>query len=155
MDMKGYYQKKWSLYYKLKRYHEFIESRNDQNEAKQKYKLYQDIEADIKQEINDLELLSEEELLKILEETVARPKKSEEVVETKDEKVTKEELPAMSEVVNEAHDLLFDRATGKWLHIKIKYKASEADVEVIGPNQAVAMKRIHDLFTNKAIKGRK
>lgn len=103
--------------------------------------------------VEDLTYLTQEQLLSILEDDVARPKKTNsEVVETEVLDDSVETVEATEKRV--AHDVRFDKATGKWMHIKVEYDAPTS-VEVLGANQAVAMKKLHDMFTTMMIKKEK
>lgn len=64
-------------------------------------------------------------------------------------------VPTVSGQDGVAHDIYFCKERRKWIHITIPYKKGDGKEESYGINQAIAMKKLHDLITNKMIAKRK
>lgn len=69
---------------------------------------------------------------------------------------TEEPTKEVTPVKGEAHDIYFCRERRKWIHVVVQYDENTVrKEESYGLNQAIAMKKLHDLITNKMILKRK
>lgn len=133
-----------SLYHKLKTYHRKVKQ-DGKTKASEFTGLYKDFKEETKIEETIEELIN-----------MAKKKESVPIDETSLEaKVDTVEETIAATQMGTAHDLVFDKEKRTWLLISVEYNPSSVKSEVISPNQAIAIKRVHDLFTNKAIRGRK
>lgn len=131
-----------SLYSKLKTYHR-IARQEGRIRAAEHTGLYKE---EVKQETIE----------ENIEELINMAKKKEVVSgATSTTEVGPVEETIVAEQISTAHDLVFDKEKRTWSLVSVEYSPSSVKSEVISPNQAIAIKRIHDLFTNKAIRGRK